>query len=563
MSEDRNFYKDRSDMFDLTGLVNMEDIIKKNNIKEITNPIFFNQNGSPTSDGLLSNEIFGITKQERANTFAYIDLHDKFLHPLVYKVWSSIDQNIKSIVHGIATYKINFEGHITEDPEGETGISFLVKNIDKIKFRRTDSSKRDRIIEFLDKNKKNMFISKFLVMPAFYRDVNTENGKIGVGDINKLYNSILIASRAIAEAHDYGLNLKDTQKGRMQELLLSLYNYFGSGNPDLKGASIGIPGKLGIMRRTNMSKTTDYSSRLVLSAPELKVESLDDLDVDMDYTLIPLASICVNFLPFMIFSIRRFFENSFSSISMDNLRNIIYQNLSDKDIEKIELVDYQIAFSDERIKKEIDRFVHGYSNRFVPVEIPVKGIKAKAYMKFVGRGSEENNPTGNFYIVERPLTWCDILYRAAVEVTKNKHVLMTRYPIDSYYNQFATKIRVASTVETEYMILSGAKDEVYPKYPKIRIEDIGSDTSNKFKDTLNMCNGYLSSIGGDYDGDQVSVKGVYSDEANAELEAQLNSKNHYIGLDGKCVMDVDKEAVQTLYCLTLTLPDTKVTEPVF
>ena len=351
MSEDRNFYKDRSDMFDLTGLVNMEDIIKKNNIKEITNPIFFNQNGSPTSDGLLSNEIFGITKQERANTFAYIDLHDKFLHPLVYKVWSSIDQNIKSIVHGIATYKINSEGHITEDPEGETGISFLVKNIDKIKFRRTDSSKRDRIIEFLNKNKKSMFISKFLVMPAFYRDVNTENGKIGVGDINKLYNSILIASRAIAEAHDYGLNLKDTQKGRMQELLLSLYNYFGSGNPDLKGASIGIPGKLGIMRRTNMSKTTDYSSRLVLSAPELKVESLDDLDVDMDYTLIPLASICVNFLPFMIFSIRRFFENSFSSISMDNLRNIIYQNLSDKDIEKIELVDYQIAFSDERIKK--------------------------------------------------------------------------------------------------------------------------------------------------------------------------------------------------------------------
>ena len=53
-------------------------ILLKNDLKEISNPIFFNANKQPTSDGLLSNEIFGITKEERSGTFAYIDLGKYF-----------------------------------------------------------------------------------------------------------------------------------------------------------------------------------------------------------------------------------------------------------------------------------------------------------------------------------------------------------------------------------------------------------------------------------------------------------------------------------------------------
>ena len=41
----------------------------------------------------------------------------------------------------------------------------------------------------------------------------------------------------------------------------------------------------------------------------------------------------------------------------------------------------------------------------------------------------------------------------------------------------------------------------YRHYPKIRNNDIGTDTSNKFIDTMNICNAYLRAIGGDYDGD--------------------------------------------------------------
>ena len=63
--------------------------------------------------------------------------------------------------------------------------------------------------------------------------------------------------------------------------------------------------------------------------------------------------------------------------------------------------------------------------------------------------------------------------------------------------------------------------------------------------------------------DQVTVKGVWSNEANAELEQQLNSKKQYIGLDGKNVRTGSNEALQCLYSLTLILPDSKHEKPVF
>lgn len=558
IQEENNFYKDRSDMFNLKGLLDIEDFIKKNDVKEISNPIFFNQNKLPTSDGLLSNEIFGITKEERANRFGYIDLHGTFLHPLVYKVWSALDKNVKSIVHGIDNFVIDSNGQFKQDPNGKTGIKFLKDNINKIKIRSTDSTKRDRVIEFLNISKPLMFITKYPVIPAFYRDVNTEGGKVGVGDINKYYNSIIIASKALAEAQDYGLSLSNSQAGRMQEMLLQVYNYFGAGNPDAKGSGVGMPSKFGIIRRANLSKTTDYSSRLVITSPELKVEKLDDIEADMDYSVVPLASLSINFLPYMIFWLRGFFENEFST------RTTYTVHMKDGKTKEIPIQDYQIAFSDERIKDEINRFAHGYSNRFIPVKVPTLDKKLNIYMHFKGRASTSPDDTEQGEVVNRRLTWCDLLFMAASEVTADKHILITRYPIDSFYNQFPTKVKVQSTIETEHMtVVSTGMKKFYKKYPKIREEDIEKDTSNKFIDSLNMCNGYLDSIGGDYDGDQVSVKGIYSAEANAELDQQMNSKIHYIGLDGLSVMDVGKEAKQSLYCLTMVLPNSNLTEPQF
>lgn len=528
------------------SLLDVDDFVKKNNLVEITNPVIFDTSSNPTNDGLLSNTIFGITKESRASTFAYISLKKKFLQPLIYRIWGKVDSKIKSVIHGIGTYSIDKSGNIVEDPKGDNGIDFLRKNLDKIKFRETDSIKRERYIKFLNANRKNFFTDKLIVIPPFFRDIKVDGGKISVGDINKLYINIMVSASAIGDSEDYGFSISKSVEGRLQEGLIEIYKWFGTGTDSNPNG--GLPGKFGVIRRANLSKTTDYATRLVMSAPKLDVESMGELRADFDYSVLPMTSAAANFFPFVIFHMRRFFENEFIGDTkypiLDKNGTIIYG----------EIEDYQIQFSDEVLKKELDRFIHGYSDRFRAVKVlcRVKGKQEYLDLKWKGFYKE---PDAKVLQKERPLTWCDVIYMACEEAIKDRMILITRYPIDTFYNEFATKIRLSSTIETEEAVFD---DVVYTHYPKIRKEDIGTDTSNKFIDTMNICNGYLDSIGGDYDGDMVTIKGVYTDEANAELKKQLETNIHFINLGGNPVISTAKEAIQAIYAMTLTMPETKL-----
>lgn len=528
------------------SLLDVDDFVKKNNLVEITNPVIFDTSSNPTNDGLLSNTIFGITKESRASTFAYISLKKKFLQPLIYRIWGKVDSKIKSVIHGIGTYSIDKSGNIVEDPKGDNGIDFLRKNLDKIKFRETDSIKRERYIKFLNANRKNFFTDKLIVIPPFFRDIKVDGGKISVGDINKLYINIMVSASAIGDSEDYGFSISKSVEGRLQEGLIEIYKWFGTGTDSNPNG--GLPGKFGVIRRANLSKTTDYATRLVMSAPKLDVETMGELRADFDYSVLPMTSAAANFFPFVIFHMRRFFENEFIGDTkypiLDKNGTIIYG----------EIEDYQIQFSDEVLKKELDRFIHGYSDRFRAVKVlcRVKGKQEYLDLKWKGFYKE---PDAKVLQKERPLTWCDVIYMACEEAIKDRMILITRYPIDTFYNEFATKIRLSSTIETEEAVFD---DVVYTHYPKIRKEDIGTDTSNKFIDTMNICNGYLDSIGGDYDGDMVTIKGVYTDEANAELKKQLATNIHFINLGGNPVISTSKESIQAIYAMTLTLPETKL-----
>ena len=543
-------------------LIDPDRLVKVNDLKEVTNPVFFVRNSIPTPDGLLSNDIFGITKYDRANTFAYIDLFETFLNPLIYKMWCKLDSNIKHCIHGTKYFIVDDQGQLKEDPDGYCGIDFLRKNINKIKFKRTGSSQRDMRVNFVEKymGTPQMFITKFIVCPAYYRDVNSEKGHVEIGEINELYRNLLIAVKALRESSEYGLNLNDATRGRIQETLAQIYEWFGSGTTINGNKTTNvIPGKTGILKRAVMSKTTDYASRLVMSAPELKVERLEDLTADLDYSVLPLASACVNFLPFVVYNVRRIFENEFSGDAVIPMAN------SKNEISYYHPKDYQMEFSDERIRKEINRFLTGFSNRFIPIEVPtIEGPVITLRFKGFNVSREEyiSSDVGKLPIMERDLCWVDVLYQAAVEAVKDKHVLITRYPIDTYFNQFPTKVRISSTIKTEPMVING---EFYKNYPYIRQELIGTNTSNSFIDSMNISNLYLDGIGGDYDGDQVTVKGVFSNEANEELNAQLSNKAHFFNLGGKGVRTSDKEAMQSLYSLTLCLEDDKdkITNPVF
>lgn len=535
-------------------ILDVERYVQQNNCKPITNPRAFLRDNIPSDDGLLSNQIFGITKDDRAGIFAYINLHGWFIDPSCYKAWVRIDSKVKNIIHGVDTYRINDLGQFVQDPNGETGIDFLRKNISKIKFRSTESLKRDIKVQYLEKNKDKMFIQKYIVIPPFYRDKNTESSRtVGLGGINKLYNDLIVASNALTATRDFMFDASDAMNGRVQEIILNIYDWFcGNSNPNINtDLGAGLSGKMGILRRASMSKTANFSSRLVLSANELKVEKPKDLMVTFDRSAIPLSACITEFRDYVMFHTKRFFENEFLGSEqypiMDKDGNIKYYTPEDP----------EIIFSDERIKREMERYLHGYNNRFIPIEIPLVETKEKYYMQFKGSYNapgEQNNPES---IYHRRLTWCDVFFIACNEAIKDKHVLVTRFPIDSFSNQITTKIIVSSTKETEPMYFN---DTFYQYYPKIREEDIGKDTSNSFVDTMKISNLYLPGMGADFDGDQITCKGVYTLEANDELEEFMHSKENLINFGCKPLRESEGDVIQSIYALTKVLPDTKLTE---
>lgn len=476
-------------------ILDIDDFVKKNDCPEVTNPVFFIRDGIPTPDGLLSNELFGITKEERANIYGYIDLQGTFMHPLVYKLWGRMDGSIKNIIHGLKAYSLDSNGYIKEDPNGETGINFLVKNIDKIKIKQTDSYDRKNNIAFIMKNKNKIFIKKMIVQPPYYRDVLSGKGRVEIGQLNKYYASLLMSCKSLKETQDIGFSLGDATKGRVQETLLSIYKCL-TGTSDVPEDGVGLSGKLGLIAGTALAKTADYGTRLVLSAPELKVERLEDMMVDAQHCALPLASAVVNFKPFVVFAIKRFFENEFGGgNTIEVIRNGKPVLATVKEPEML--------FSDQMIEQQIKKFVYSFSGRFEPVMIPAtleNGQTLQVAARFKGRHLTAQqvaagDTKGESSLINRRLTWCDVLFMATVEATQDKHVLITRYPIDSAYNQLVSKPRISTIKETEPIYVNGT---FYRWYPKIREDDVGSNTSNRFIDTLNISNLVLGGMGADY-----------------------------------------------------------------
>ena len=535
--------------------------IKQNELKEITNPTFFSPSGAPTSDGLLSNEIFGMTQKERSGIFAYIDLGEYFIDPSCWKTLTKLDSKFKGIINGINKYIITPDGELVEDETGNTGIKWLKQNFGKIKFKKTDSRTRDMRIKYImhNYNKGRMFINKYIVIPPYYRDVNTTGKHTGVGQINTIYVNLLTAARALKENNDYGLSMADTTCYRIQNTLKAIYDWFcGNSNSDIKDKGSGLGGKFGLIR-ANMGYTSDYSSRLVLSAPNLNTNSVDDLMVTLDKSAIPLAAVAADFYPFMMFHIRKFFENELQNATSYEFVNDNGEQVS------IELAEDPMAyFNDDMIKDHLKKFVYSHDTRFIPVELPTKNTDHVYYMTFKGKrwDSVKDAELSSEPTLQRPLTWVDVIYVAAIRATDGKQISFTRYPYDSYFNTIYTGIEVATTKETEPIMLNG---ELYKFYPKIRLDDINAPSAQKFIDTMQISNLYLNGMGADYDGDMGQVKGSFFNETNQELANFTNSKANFINMACTNIRVSEKEAVQSLYNMTLVLRDDTsiLTDPKF
>lgn len=62
-------------------------------------------------------------------------------------------------------------------------------------------------------------------------------------------------------------------------------------------------------------------------------------------------------------------------------------------------------------------------------------------------------------------------------------------------------------------------------------------------------------MGGDYDGDTCTVKGIYTDEANEELDKFMHSNANFVTFGGTPLRYPGDDVFQATYALTRVLSD--------
>lgn len=512
--------------------------IKANNLKEVTNPVILSRGNVPTPDGLLSTEIFGSTPTERKQ-FAYIDLHGYFFQPIVYKILEKLDRRIVHVVAGTKTFSISKDGALVEDPNGGTGLDWLYTNWSKFKFKRNTSRIRDmRIDIFTNHSRDELFTRYLIVEPAYYRDINLQsaNGRASIHEINtgsvqtngSSYSGVLRLTNSLKNSGDFSFAQNNT-KYRIQMQLVDIYDYFKS----------KIEKKHGIIRKGLLGKNIDYGSRLVISSPHYNINKYNEAIIDFTHAGLPLADCISNFTPFVIGWVSNYFHRVYESGG-----NKIPIVEKDGAYSAGRVSNVSELFSDNYIKKLMNTFIHSYSERFMPILVKTDEGELPIALRYFDIDNN-NKPLGDAKF--RILTITDLFYMAACDIAKRTHIFITRYPYSTYQSLYPIRYRPLSTQQTCRLSING---EDYSYYPVIDPTADANTVASSFIDVLQMQNTYLHTLGADYDGDQISVRGVFSQEANAECERILKSKTNVLSIKGRNVRHTEKEAVQTLFMMT-------------
>ena len=502
------------------SVLDIEKFVKVNGLQPVTALTFFEATGAPTEGGLFSTTIFGRPgSEERRRRWAYIDLNGRFMHPLVYKSCTQLFRKFPDVVSGLLRVRLTRSGDLQEVPEDEdggfTGIDGLYNNWEDIKWGTAEpGTQRGERVGLLRAVPKDLaFVTKWPVLPALYRDVDTSSsgGIKEVPPINNLYIQVMVSSPTRVS----GLVFADgVRKRRAQEALLELH----------KSALDLIAGKKGLIQERVLGKYTDWSVRGVLSGPALaKAARPDEQEVPFGYVGVPLYLVVNMFQPFIIKRLEEIF-----SVYTTNQERILVRREEGKEPVYFELpADARAQLGPDLYKKWITRFMRSQENRLDPVTVTT------------GRSKEITIPLYDVWL-GRPTTLLDLFYIATLDVVADKHIMFTRYPVEDFRACHFAKPAVITVEDTERREIN---DRVYPRYPRV-------GGVMRWIDSIRISNSYTAAMGADYDGDTHRMIGLFTQEANAEAARLIAQPTNYCDGQGLFSRKVANEATLTLFALT-------------
>ena len=385
--------------------LNIDKFVTLRSCKEITNPVYFIAGNIPTEDGLFSHDIFGRPgSRERKVIFGYVNLKRKFVHPTFYKLFISMDKKIADLLTGRRYFTVDKNGELIEDDKnGKSGVSYFYEIYDKLNFKNTGSDRRTDYIKILNNVPKNdIFLDKFLVIPPYLRDYNpskTDSFDVkSVDEVNDMYAKLIRLSQSISDSNS-GYNFMGViTESSIQLLLFDIYKYYTS----------KLSKKTGMIHQSLLGKNIDYATRSVISAPRMNAKHYKDLKVRFGTTGIPLSQIVVLFYPFFVKYIQDYIYEREHEIS-----NFEWEG------EKVVIKNVREQFSEEVVKKLVSLYIKSIGSRFKTLTVAAPNGKEYPINLF-----RED--------LKRNFTITDMLFIAAKDICEDKHVYISRYPIEQY-----------------------------------------------------------------------------------------------------------------------------------
>ena len=518
-------------------------------LKEVKTAEIFSNNNNFHTDGLYSNQIFGVNGTELRNrVFAYIDLKIDVLHPMIYTAISNLKSYYIGVLNGsvLAVWDNTTKEFVKSNlSNADTGYDFFMKHIEDLKFEKNNSDTRNFYIDLLEKSikEKSYRLRYHLVLPAGLRDYTIDqNGKPQEDEINKLYRKLIFHSsfidKDVAIRNPSGYN---SIRNSLQNTTNSIFEYIKS---LLEGKHKLIMGKW-------LSRKVFNSTRNVLTGQIEPIAKIDDpTRLGYNEVYVGIHQFLRSIVPKSIYEIkskyiREIFVENNTFAYLTNAKTLKKEEVLSTHIQK----EHDLWTSSDGIEKVIAS-LGNLDLRHLPVSLN----KNKHYLGLLYRDDKyfkfiqdiDEAPEGYDKSKISPITLAEFLYISSYHLSGQVPGFVTRYPITGYGSIIPVRAKLLTTSRSE--TLERLDQNWLPS------GDISYSFPVKDLEFFNSISVHVSKYGklqADVDGDTVSFTAVLTDEAKEEVENYFTKRNYYISPEREFYFGISTDTLDsTLNYLT-------------
>lgn len=515
---------------------------KLKNLREIKSlDILEGQTKQFHREGLFSTEIFGrVGDESRSQRFAFIDIRIPVFHPVVYNALVDLKRLYAGVMSG--------KEYAIWDPEtkdferatattGKTGFQFFLQYWRQIEFEATKSVKREQSIALLKKYADTALTDKIVVMPAGLRDVEVEDGRMAMDDVNGFYRTLLQISNNFSDASvRTNPESVNAARYRLQVAFNSLYDYVEAMVKGKKKLLLSGWASRAVMNGTRNVITAMDTTTKVLGAPG---------EPDFNTTICGQYQATKSALPVTLFHLKSGFLSRVFSTADAPARLVNKKTLRSEEVQlKPQYFDrYQ---SDEGLEKFLTSFKTA-ELRHRPLEIDGRWL-----------GLIYKGPDGTFKLLQdisevpldrkredvHPVTFCELLYIETYRQLNGLPTFVTRYPITGIGSIYPSKLLIQPTVKYE---TRRELDDQWQPMDDAHVAYRFPIADSNFVESVSPHASRLGGLGADHDGDTVSLNTAYSDESREEVRDFFKSKRAYVNVEGKFMASIDLSTIALVF----------------